>query len=145
MKIVITVAGIVSAIGVGKAETLVSLREQRSGIRPLCYLKTDHHEFPVGEVQLSNDEMCAMLGIDPSKQPTTRTALMGMVALKEALEQAQLIDSKTQKLKDPETFPLISGTTVGGMDKSPSYTGYQLYETGGMQLVDMVIKQNFKQ
>ena len=33
----------------------------------------------------------------------------------------------------------------GGMDKSPSYTGYQLYETGGMQLVDMVIKQNFKQ
>lgn len=33
----------------------------------------------------------------------------------------------------------------GGMDKSPSYTGYQLYNTGGMQLVDMVIKQNFKQ
>ena len=33
----------------------------------------------------------------------------------------------------------------GGMDKSPSYTGLQLYETGGMQLVDMVIKQNFKQ
>ena len=121
MKIVITGAGIVSAIGVGKAETLVSLREQRSGIRPLRYLKTDHHEFPVGEVQLSNDEMCAMLGIDPSKQPTTRTALMGMVALKEALEQAQLIDSKTQRLKDPETFPLISGTTVGGMDKSELY------------------------
>ena len=33
----------------------------------------------------------------------------------------------------------------GGMDKSPSYTGLKLYETGGMQLVDMVIKQNFKQ
>ena len=117
--ILITGAGIVSAIGVGKAETLTSLQEQRSGIRPLRYLKTDHHEFPVGEVQLSNDEMCAMLGIDPSTQPTTRTAIMGMVALKEALEQAQLIDPKTQRLKD--SIPLISGTTVGGMDKSELY------------------------
>ena len=113
--ILITGAGIVSAIGVGKEETLRSLQEQRSGIRPLRYLKTEHHEFPVGEVQLSNDEMCALLGIDPGKQPTTRTALMGMVALKEALGQAGL---------DPEQYPeipLISGTTVGGMDKSEQY------------------------
>ena len=104
-----------SAIGVGKAETLLSLREQRSGIRPLRYLKTDHHEFPVGEVQLSNDEMCVMLGIDPSIQPTTRTALMGMVALKEALDEARL------QPEDYPTVPLISGTTVGGMDKSELY------------------------
>ena len=115
MKIVITGAGIVSAIGVGKAETLASLQAECSGIRPLRYLKTDHHEFPVGEVQLSNDEMCAILGIDPSKQPTTRTALMGMVALKEALEEAQL------QAEDYPTIPLISGTTVGGMDKSELY------------------------
>ena len=117
--ILITGAGIVSAIGIGKAETLASLQEQRSGIRPLRYLKTDHHEFPVGEVQLSNDEMCALLGIDPASQPTTRTALMGMLALKEALEDAQLIDQNTQRLKDH--IPLISGTTVGGMDKSELY------------------------
>ena len=117
--ILITGAGIVSAIGIGKAETLASLQEERSGIRHLRYLKTDHHEFPVGEVQLSNDEMCALLGIDPTSQPTTRTALMGMLALKEALEDAQLIDQNTQRLKDP--IPLISGTTVGGMDKSELY------------------------
>ena len=113
--ILITGAGIVSAIGVGKEETLRSLQEERSGIRPLRYLKTDHHEFPVGEVQLSNDEMCALLGIDPATQPTTRTALMGMVALKEALEQARL---------SPDSYPqvpIISGTTVGGMDKSEQY------------------------
>ena len=113
--IVITGAGIVSAIGVGKEETLRSLREERSGIRPLRYLKTDHHEFPVGEVQLSNDEMCALLGIDPAQQPTTRTALMGMVALKEALEESGLTADRY-----PQT-PLISGTTVGGMDKSEQY------------------------
>lgn len=113
--ILITGAGIVSAIGVGKEETLRSLLEQRSGIRPVHYLKTDHHEFPVGEVQLSNDEMCALLGIDPQAQPTTRTALMGMVALKEALEQSGLTSDMYPSI------PLISGTTVGGMDKSEQY------------------------
>ena len=115
IDIVITGAGIVSAIGVGKEETLRSLQEQRSGIRPLRYLKTEHHEFPVGEVQLSNDEMCAILGIDPTKQPTTRTALMGMVALKETLEQAGFTHDQYQHI------PLVSGTTVGGMDKSEQY------------------------
>ena len=94
-NILITGAGIVSAIGVGKEETLRSLLEQRSGIRPVHYLKTDHHEFPVGEVQLSNDEMCALLGIDPQTQPTTRTALMGMVALKEALKNTKKCSTTT--------------------------------------------------
>lgn len=113
--IVITGAGIVSAIGIGKAETLTSLQEERSGIRPLRYLKTEHHEFPVGEVQLSNDEMCDMLGIDPDTQPTTRTALMGMIALQEALQQARITADMMPQI------PLISGTTVGGMDKSELY------------------------
>lgn len=113
--IVITGAGIVSAIGIGKAETLTSLQEERSGIRPLRYLKTEHHEFPVGEVQLSNDEMCDMLGIDPNTQPTTRTALMGMIALQEALQQARITADMMPQI------PLISGTTVGGMDKSELY------------------------
>ena len=113
--IVITGAGIVSAIGIGKAETLTSLQEERSGIRPLRYLKTVHHEFPVGEVQLSSDEMCDMLGIDPDTQPTTRTALMGMIALQEALQQARITADMMPQI------PLISGTTVGGMDKSELY------------------------
>lgn len=113
--IVITGAGIVSAIGIGKEQTLHSLQQQQSGIRPLHYLKTDHHEFPVGEVQLSNDEMCSILGIDPASHPTTRTALMGMIALKEALEEARLTPDQYPQI------PLISGTTVGGMDKSELY------------------------
>ena len=104
-----------SAIGVGKEETLRSLLEQRSGIRPVHYLKTDHHEFPVGEVQLSNDEMCALLGIDPQTQPTTRTALMGMLALGEALDEARLTPDMLPKVG------FISGTTVGGMDMSEQY------------------------
>ena len=108
----ITGAGIVSAIGIGKTETLEALRDKRTGIAALRYLKTDHHEFPVGEVKLSDDEMKQRLGI--TAEPTTRTALMGMLAMDEALAQAGLQDRG-------DAVAFVSGTTVGGMDKSEQY------------------------
>lgn len=111
--IMITGAGIISAIGNGKVETLEALREKRTGIRPLKYLKTGHTEFPVGEVKLSDEEMKQLLGID--SEPTTRTALMGMLAMDEALEEAGL------KGQQGLNVALVSGTTVGGMDKSEQF------------------------
>lgn len=74
------------------------------------YLPTAHHEFPVGEVKLSNAQMCDLLGIDRS-QVYSRTALMGIMAVKEALTQAGIDSSHG-------FMTLISGTTVGGMDVS---------------------------
>ena len=62
-QIWITGAGIISSIGIGKEETCRSLLEERSGIGELKYLKTEHHEFPVGEVKLTDDEMCQRLNI----------------------------------------------------------------------------------
>ena len=112
--IYITGTGVVSAIGLGKAATLEALLSNRSGVGPLKYLKTEHKEFPVGEVKLTDAEMRERLGI-PQDAVTTRTALMGMLALGEALEEAQLT---------PEMLPkvgFISGTTVGGMDMSEQY------------------------
>ena len=112
--ILITGMGVVSAIGLGKAQTLEALLANRSGVGPLKYLKTEHKEFPVGEVKLTNAEMCGRLGI-AQEAITTRTALMGMMALGEALEEAQLT---------PEMLPkvgFISGTTVGGMDMSEQF------------------------
>ena len=112
--ILITGMGVVSAIGLGKAQTLEALLANRSGVGPLKYLKTEHKEFPVGEVKLTNAEMCERLGI-AQEAITTRTALMGMMALGEALEEAQLT---------PEMLPkvgFISGTTVGGMDMSEQF------------------------
>ncbi len=106
--------GIVSAIGLNVAETLASLKAERSGIGPLRHLKTTHHEFPVGEVQLTTDEMAERLNI-PVGQPRTRTALMGMMALDQALNQAQLTTD------DIARAALISGTTVGGMDMSEQF------------------------
>lgn len=113
-RILITGAGVVSAIGLNKAETLDALINGRTGIGKLKYLKTEHTEFPVGEVKLSDAEMERMLGIK-SGVATTRTFLMGTLALKEALDEAQLLDAKKRNVS------FVSGTTVGGMDKSEQY------------------------
>ena len=112
--ILITGMGVVSAIGLGKAQTLEALLNGSSGVETLKYLKTEHKEFPVGEVKLTDDEMRALLNI-PSDALATRTALMGMLALGEALEEAQLSREMLPKVG------FISGTTVGGMDKSEQF------------------------
>lgn len=106
--IVITGCGIVSSIGIGKAETRDSLINSVTGIRPLRFLDTIHKEFPVGEVQLSNDEMKRMLGTVGVCIP--RTSLLGQLALREAFAEAKLCK------QDIERAHFISGTTVGGMD-----------------------------
>lgn len=113
-RILITGSGVVSAIGVGKAQTLDALLNNRSGVGPLVYLKTEHKEFPVGEVKMSDDEMRKRLNINDNAI-TTRTALMGMLALDEALKEARLT---SDMLSD---VGFISGTTVGGMDMSEQF------------------------
>ena len=112
--ILITGMGVVSAIGLGKVQTLEALLANRSGVGQLKYLKTDHKEFPVGEVKLTDAEMRERLGI-PQDAVTTRTALMGMLALGEALEEARLSKEMLPKVG------FISGTTVGGMDMTEQF------------------------
>ena len=111
----ITGAGVVSAVGCGQGETLDALRRGRSGIGPIRFLQTEETAFPVGEVPLSNEEMAARCG---AAKNLSRTSLMGILALQEALAEAGL--------KDLAGVPLISGTTVGGMDKTeltfPAYS-----------------------
>ena len=108
--IYITGAGVASAIGIGKAETLAALQNGQSGIRAIRYLKSSHQDLPVGEVQLSNDELAERLGLGDSRR-YTRTALIGKLALMEALQEAGL-DSEAL-----DEVHFISGTTVGGMDR----------------------------
>lgn len=112
--IFITGTGVVSAIGVGKEETLASLRAGKTGIGKMKYLSSIHSDLPVGEVPLSNEEMVQKLGIANSLFHT-RSALMGRLALREALEEAGL---KGDALKEAH---FISATTVGGMDRRETY------------------------
>ncbi|MDL2252004.1 beta-ketoacyl-[acyl-carrier-protein] synthase family protein [Odoribacter sp. OttesenSCG-928-J03] len=113
-SILITGSGIISSIGLNKEEVLSSLLKKETGIGLLKYLITEHKEFPVGEVKLTNEEMAARLNL-PADALTTRTSLMGMLALKEALEEASLVSGDLNKIG------FISGTTVGGMDQSELY------------------------
>lgn len=108
--IYITGAGVASAIGIGKEDTLTALLTGRSGIRPIRYLLSSHTELPVGEVQLSNEEMVALLGLENGKS-YSRSALIGKLALKEALIDARLYGEPLDEVH------FISGTTVGGMDQ----------------------------
>ena len=101
----VTGAGVVSAVGCGQGETLDALRHGRSGIAPVRFLHTEEQAFPVGEVKFSDAEMAERCG---APQGLSRTSLMGILALEEALAQAGL--------KDLAGIPLIGGTTVGGMD-----------------------------
>ncbi len=117
-RLVITGAGVVSALGCGKAVSLKALRSCRSGIAPVKYLKGGPDGLPVGEVPLSNEEMAAKAGVPLSMASNwPRTTLMSILALQEALSQAFI----ETPVSSPESLsladiPVIGGTTVGGMD-----------------------------
>ena len=132
MNIAITGEGIISAIGHDKATVLESLREGRSGIGEMRYLPSTHHELPVGEVKWSDEELQSRLSLDPSDR-FSRTAMMGMWSIRQALEDSLLLRrhercpsqeySTDSCLLSPDSsrIVLISGTTVAGMDLSERY------------------------
>jgi len=121
MNIAITGEGIICAIGAGKASVLDSLRRKQTGIDTMRYLASEHKELPVGEVKMSNDEMKSLLGFDAS-QEVSRTSLMGMLAVRQALEDSGYLSAENGNLSpltthhSPLKIILISGTTVSGMD-----------------------------
>ena len=106
-SVAITGMGIISAIGNNRHEVLQSLTEHQTGIRSARYLTTKHQQYPVGEVQLSNEQLAQRLQLS---EPVSRATMLGLAAAKEAVAQAELLP------KELETAFLISGTCVGGMD-----------------------------
>ena len=113
-SISITGLGILCAIGNDADSVLDSLRKGVSGIHRMRYLSSKHDDLPVGEVQLSEDQMKAILGIDNPK-PMSRTTLMGAIAIRQALQHAGIEDVTGKRVV------LINGTTVGGMDLTEKY------------------------
>jgi 3-oxoacyl-[acyl-carrier-protein] synthase II len=113
-RIAITGAGIISAIGAGKEETMRFLLDGRSGIGPLRHLQTIH-DFPCGEVAMSNDELRTLLGI-PADKIIARTTLLGIYAVREALRQASSVTKSSIQDHSGTKLSLVSGTTVAGMD-----------------------------
>lgn len=106
-KIYITGLGIISAIGNNVSETLDALIHERHGIGNLQFVKT-RQTVPVGEVPLSDEMLLKRCGL-PEHLKTTRTALLGLIAAKEAAENAGIHTT------DGFRTGIISATSVGGM------------------------------
>ncbi len=112
-QVVVSGMGIVSAIGLTVAENLDALRQARSGIRPLSLVSSAHKgKLLAGEIPLSDAELYQSLGI-PEGEAYTRTALLALLAMREATAKVDLGDDRRTGL--------ISATTVGGMDATERY------------------------
>jgi 3-oxoacyl-(acyl-carrier-protein) synthase len=102
-------AGVISSIGNSYEECFASLRQGKSGIAPLTLFESIYkNSLPVGQVSLSNEEL---VQTHQATLPTTRTALLGIHAAKEAIISSGISDLKKWRVG------LVSATTVGGMDQ----------------------------
>jgi len=125
-RILITGSGVISAIGNGKKETLDALLTNRSGIGRMEYVGSDLTRLPVGEVKMSDDELKSMLSVGDDS-PVVRTTLLGIAALREALADAGIGDTRD--------VAFISGTTVGGMDRTERFYSDALEGKGPADLL----------
>lgn len=122
MNIYVTGYGVISSIGENVEETLLALRSEKTGIKQ--GEKTYTERFKVGEIRWANDELVQRFALT---QDASRTALLGMIAAKEAFQGHTL---------NPEIRTgLISGTSVGGMDVSEiAYKDFLAGETDDLSL-----------
>jgi 3-oxoacyl-[acyl-carrier-protein] synthase II len=129
-RIFVTGIGIISGIGNNVDETLESIKQKKSGVAEIKYLKTNHKgSIPVSEVKLSEDELIERAGLDKN-EPFTRSTLIGIIAADEAVKNAGIDDIKEYRTG------LISGTTVGGMDKSELYYRDLLETTNHIEYIE---------
>ncbi len=110
-RIFVTGLGIITGIGNDLAETKDSLFHLRSGIGKIRFLETNlRDEIPVSEVKCSLEECFHLAGI-PVTEGYSRNALLGIIASKQAFQDARIGDLPNRRTG------LISATTVGGMDR----------------------------
>ena len=106
-------AGIISAIGNNTAECMNALESEKAGMGSMCYLNSAHkNKIPVAEVKLDNEELAKLSGLPPS---ISRTALLSMIAAKEAMNDAGIENISTLRTG------FISANSVGGMDKTEKF------------------------
>ncbi len=113
-KVFITGMGIISALGIGVQQNLERLIEGKSGIGPIRQLKTRlSNELIAGEIPYSNEELIDLSGIK-NKEGISRSALLGIIAAREAIQN---LDFNNPKIRTG----LISGTTAEAMTNIELY------------------------
>lgn len=94
-------------MGIGVKKNIYSLKNNLSGISSRPIVLKSKLNLPVGEIHFTNNELSEYLTI-PSSRHLSRTALLGIMAVKEAL-------SNTDFPKNARVA-LVSATSVAGMD-----------------------------
>ena len=94
-------------MGIGVKNNIYSLKNNLSGISSRPIVLKSKLNLPVGEIHFTNNELSEYLTI-PSSRHLSRTALLGIMAVKEAL-------SNTDFPKNARVA-LVSATSVAGMD-----------------------------
>lgn len=114
-RIVITGMGIISSIGNSVEENYQSLLSGQIGLGELTLFDSIHQgKIKVGEVKKTNQALVDELKLSEDNS-YTRTALLGLYAVKEALQHAGIQDVNSR------STGLISSTSVGGMDFMENY------------------------
>ena len=111
-RIVVTAIGIISALGTGRKAHIERFRNSESGVRPVKHLWSVHaSDFVLGEIDQSNDELAAGLGLPTGDNGYTRTTLLSLAAMNDLLQNTDI------DLLHKEPFAFINANTVGGMSK----------------------------
>jgi 3-oxoacyl-[acyl-carrier-protein] synthase-1 len=114
-RVFITGYGVITAIGTNGPENFSSLKAGKSGYGRLKFLETRHRDdLYCCEVKLSDDALCRLAGVPPG-QGFTRTTLLGLVAVQEAIASAGLTEHEIREAG------LISATTAGGIREMEEY------------------------
>ena len=122
--------GIISAIGNNVAECLDALENGRAGMGDMNLLDSVHkNRLPVAEVKLSNAELAKLAGLSKIK---SRTALLSLIAAKEALANAGIENLKLLRCG------FISANSVGGMDKTENFFNEFVADNNKGRLRDVI-------
>ncbi|MDN3664851.1 beta-ketoacyl-[acyl-carrier-protein] synthase family protein [Algibacter miyuki] len=120
-RVAITGMGIISSIGNTVEANLHALLNEKKGIAPIVNIETRHKDdIKVGEILQTNAQLAESLNL-PQNNTYSRTALLGCIAAKQALKQANINDIKAFRTG------LISSTSAGGMDMTEKH--FQKYQS----------------
>lgn len=112
--VAVTGMGIISSIGSNVRENYSSLLSGTHGFSFPKILETRLSHLPVGEIKTSNSSLSNELHL-PAGHSFSRAALLGAIAAKEAISQAELQD------EDLQETGFICASSVGGMDMTEKY------------------------
>ncbi|MEC5146747.1 beta-ketoacyl-[acyl-carrier-protein] synthase family protein [Chitinophaga sp. 212800010-3] len=129
-KVWIAGGGVISGIGLNLQECMQSFRDMKPGMTGMQHLSSVHRNtFPVAEVKADNNTLADMARMPEN---ISRTALLSMIAAREAWQASGLGDISRYRVG------LVSGNTVGGMDKTEDFFAAYLANAGGGRLHQLI-------